>query len=392
MVSRCGHTQEAFSIVPGTAFTKMMRAAPGGPPNCCGIRLKGGDISCLKDSLKKEEEENQHCGLQQPSSFSSNPLGQGSSPLAASWNRLGSSEISRGPGPNPDHFHLSLGEGWGGGLRGIGIFFHAPPSDSSVQASWRNRAFGSALGSNAEVDLGSSNSFLRLGLAAGGFGQALRRNQPVEDVCVRAIWRPAYPEAQLGAGGSPGPRRQPHVRPLRPVWLSTETASRPRRPPRGPPRPQSCALRKGYLTLALADQPHSPCSPRDLPGHSPSAPDRDGLPLQQEHRGGGGAPETRRAVQGRGAKSGGWPRGYGRQRDLLEGWRLGAEELRCFALDSRALTSFRELPLASETRGEPCPEQLQGEEGEGNPRLRDAGFRSQLHLALLWSCEGSQPW
>ena len=58
-------------------------------------QLKGGDISCLKDSLKKEEEENQHCGLQQPSSFSSNPLGQGSSPLAASWNRLGSSEISK---------------------------------------------------------------------------------------------------------------------------------------------------------------------------------------------------------------------------------------------------------------------------------------------------------
>ena len=49
------------------------------------------------------------------------------------------------------------------------------------------------------------------------------------------------PEAQLGDGGSPGPRRQRHVRPLRPVWLSTETASRPRRPPRGPPRPQRFA-------------------------------------------------------------------------------------------------------------------------------------------------------
>lgn len=39
---------------------------------------------------------------------------------------------------------------------------------------------------NAEVDLGSSNSFLSLGLAAGGFGQALQRNQPVKDVCVRS--------------------------------------------------------------------------------------------------------------------------------------------------------------------------------------------------------------
>ncbi|XP_070307405.1 CHD9 neighbor protein [Odocoileus virginianus] len=80
------------------------------------------------------------------------------------------------------------------------------------------------------------------------------------------------PEAQLGDGGSPGPRRQRHVRPLRPIWLSNETASRPRRPMRGPPRPQSCALRKGYLTPALADQPHRPYSPRDLPGPSPLRP------------------------------------------------------------------------------------------------------------------------
>ena len=113
--------------------------------------------------------------------------------MVASWSRLGSSEISRGPGPNPDHFHLSLGAGWGGGLRGIGIFFMLPPSDCSVQASWRNGAFGTALSSNAEVDLGSSNSFRLLGLAAGGFGQARQRNQPGEDVCVRAIWRPAVP-------------------------------------------------------------------------------------------------------------------------------------------------------------------------------------------------------
>lgn len=77
---------------------------------------------------------------------------------------------------------------------GASAFFScSPPSDSSVHASWRNGAFGTALGSNAEVDLGSSNSFLLLGLAAGGFGQALQRNQPVEDVCVRAIWRPAVP-------------------------------------------------------------------------------------------------------------------------------------------------------------------------------------------------------
>ncbi|DAA20183.1 TPA: hypothetical protein BOS_17202 [Bos taurus] len=81
------------------------------------------------------------------------------------------------------------------------------------------------------------------------------------------------PEAQLADGGSPGPRRQRHVPPLRPVWLSTETASRPRRPPRGPPRPQSCALRKGYLTLAPSDQPYRPYSPQDLPGRSPSASD-----------------------------------------------------------------------------------------------------------------------
>ncbi|XP_043293107.1 uncharacterized protein LOC122421315 [Cervus canadensis] len=83
-----------------------------------------------------------------------------------------------------------------GGVEGYGasaFFSCSPPSDSSVHASWRNGAFGTALGSNAKVDLGSSNSFLLLGLAAGGFGQALQRNQPVEDVCVRAIWRPAVP-------------------------------------------------------------------------------------------------------------------------------------------------------------------------------------------------------
>ena len=74
---------------------------------------------------------------------------KGPHPWLLVGSRLGSSEISRGPGPNPDHFHLSLGAGWGGGLRGIGIFFMLPPSDSSVQASWRNGAFGTALGSDA---------------------------------------------------------------------------------------------------------------------------------------------------------------------------------------------------------------------------------------------------
>lgn len=77
-----------------------------------------------KDSLKKEEEENQHCGLQQPSSFSST-LWVRVPPVAASWNRLGSSEISRGPGPNTDYFHLSLQSGVGWRLQGIGSF-HAP--------------------------------------------------------------------------------------------------------------------------------------------------------------------------------------------------------------------------------------------------------------------------
>lgn len=120
-------------------------------------------------------------------------MGQGSSPLAASWNRLGSSAISRGPRPQPRPLPSEPRSGVGWRATGHRHFFHAPPSDSSVQASWRNGAFGSALGSNAEVDLGSSNSFLRLGLAAGGFGQALQRNQPAEDVCVRAFWRPAVP-------------------------------------------------------------------------------------------------------------------------------------------------------------------------------------------------------
>ena len=120
-------------------------------------------------------------------------MGQGSSPLAASWNRLGSSAIFRGPRPQPRPLPSEPRSGVGWRATGHRHFFHAPPSDSSVQASWRNGAFGSALGSNAEVDLGSSNSFLRLGLAAGGFGQALQRNQPAEDVCVRAFWRPAVP-------------------------------------------------------------------------------------------------------------------------------------------------------------------------------------------------------
>ena len=143
---------------------------------------------------------------------------------------------------------------------------------------------------------------------------------------------------------------------------------------------------EGLFNSGPLDQPHRPYSPRDLPGHSPSASDWDGVPLQRELRGGGGVPEARRAARGRGAQSAGWPRGRGRQRHLLEGRRPGAEELRCFAVDSRTLTSALELPLASETREEPRPEKLRGEGGEG--KCPPSGSRLQKSL---WTCEGSRP-
>lgn len=82
--------------------------------------------------------------------------------------------------------------GWEG--NGASLFFSAP------QAIPMGRQVGEmvlwillALSSKAEVALGGSNSFLLLGLAVRGFGQALQRNQLVEDVCVRATWRPALP-------------------------------------------------------------------------------------------------------------------------------------------------------------------------------------------------------
>lgn len=144
---------------------------------------------------------------------------------------------------------------------GASAVFYAPPSDSSVQASWRNGAFGSALGCNAEVDLGSSNSFLSLGLAAGGFGQALQRNQPVKDVCVRAIWRPAVPRGpawRRRVSGSP----QATTRAAAPTCL---VIYRDRQPTSaaaaGPPRPQRFAGNargSGIPTLAAGAVLRSP--------------------------------------------------------------------------------------------------------------------------------------
>lgn len=58
----------------------------------------------------------------------------------------------------------------------------------------------------------------------------------MKDVCVRAIWRPAVPRGPAWrrrvSGSLAG---NDTVRPLRPVWLSTKTASRPRRLPRAHP-------------------------------------------------------------------------------------------------------------------------------------------------------------
>lgn len=118
------------------------------------------------------------------------------------------------------------------------------------------------------------------------------------------------PEAQLGDGGSPGPRRQRHVRPLRPVWLSTKTACRPRRPPRAHPDHRGSQETPGAREFlpwlpALSSGPRNPATPvrsvAGAPRSLSSAPERRPLERRRHLVGAG---------RRRGDRAGRWESGW----------------------------------------------------------------------------------